>query len=287
MSDIKIFAFADEASANIDEQIVAMKKNGLDGLEIRNVDGTNISKITIEKAKEVRKKMDDAGLITWSMGSPIGKIDIEKDDFAAHLDELKHTLELADILGAKNLRMFSFFIPKDKNPDDYRNEVIDRLGKFVETAKGSGVVLCHENEKGIYGDTAERCLDILNAVPELSAIFDPANFIQCGVDTKMAWEMLGSKIKYLHIKDALADGHVVPAGEGIGNIPYIVEDFIKKGGNSFTVEPHLTVFAALKNLEREGDEIKVGLAKRFPTKPDAFDFACQTFKKIAEEAACK
>ena len=116
MSEIKIFAFADEASANIDEQIVAMKKNGLDGLEIRNVDGTNISKITIEKAKEVRKKMDDAGLITWSMGSPIGKIDIEKDDFAAHLDELKHTLELADILGAKNLRMFSFFTPRIKTP---------------------------------------------------------------------------------------------------------------------------------------------------------------------------
>jgi sugar phosphate isomerase/epimerase len=158
---------------------------------------------------------------------------------------------------------------------------------MTQLAKDAGVTMCHENEKGIYGDTAERCLDILNAVPELSAIFDPANFIQCGVDTKMAWEMLGSKIKYLHIKDALADGHVVPAGEGIGNIPYIVEDFIKKGGNSFTVEPHLTVFAALKNLEREGDEIKVGLAKRFPTKPDAFDFACQTFKKIAEEAACK
>ena len=76
---MKIYAFADEASANIDEQIKAMKENKLDGLEIRNVDGVNISRITKEKAKEVRKKLDDAGLRVWTIGSPIGKIDIEKD----------------------------------------------------------------------------------------------------------------------------------------------------------------------------------------------------------------
>jgi sugar phosphate isomerase/epimerase len=280
MKDIQIFAFADEASANIDEQIVAMKKNGLDGLEIRNVDGTNISKITIEKAKEVRKKMDDAGLITWSMGSPIGKIDIEKDDFAAHLDELKHTLELADILGAKNLRMFSFFMPKDKNPDDYRNEVIDRLGKFVETAKGSGVALCHENEKGIYGDIAVRCLDILKNVPELVAVFDPANFVQCGQNTLEAWEMLKDYVKYFHVKDAFYDGSVVPAGCGEGNLKIIVPDYIKYGGFRFTMEPHLAVFDGLSNLEQEGNESLLATRYTFKSNEEAFDAACDAFKAL-------
>ena len=48
---MKIYAFADEASANIDEQIKAMKENKLDGLEIRNVDGVNISgiKLTLKR----------------------------------------------------------------------------------------------------------------------------------------------------------------------------------------------------------------------------------------------
>ena len=81
MADLRIFAFADEASPQIDRQIAAMKRNGLQGLEIRNVDGESVSAISLEKAREVRKKLDDAGLITWSVGSPIGKIDIEKDDF--------------------------------------------------------------------------------------------------------------------------------------------------------------------------------------------------------------
>lgn len=279
MSNIKIFAFADEASANIDEQIVAMKKNGLQGLEIRNVDGTNISKITVEKAKEVRKKMDDAGLITWSMGSPIGKIGIE-DDFEAHLDECKHTIELAHILGAENLRMFSFFIPKDKNPDDYRNEVIDRLGRFVEAARGSGVDLCHENEKGIYGDIAVRCLDILKSVPELKGVFDPANFIQCGQNTVEAWDMLKSYIKYFHVKDALSDSSVVPAGDGEGNLRTIVPDYIKMGGTCFTIEPHLYSFTGLDKLEQKGHESQIATRYVFKNNEEAFDAACNAFKAL-------
>ncbi len=279
MSDIRIFAFADEASANIDEQIVAMKKNGLQGLEIRNVDGTNISKITVEKAKEVRKKMDDAGLITWSMGSPIGKIGIE-DDFEAHLDECKHTIELAHILGAENLRMFSFFIPNDKNPDDYRNEVIDRLGRFVEAARGSGVDLCHENEKGIYGDIAVRCLDILKTVPELKGVFDPANFIQCGQNTLEAWDMLKSYIKYFHVKDALSDSSVVPAGDGEGNLRTIVPDYIKMGGTCFTIEPHLYSFTGLDKLEQKGNKSQIATRYVFKNNEEAFDAACNAFKAL-------
>ena len=38
------------------------------------------------------------------------------------------------------------------------------------------IVDCHENEKGIYGDTAERCLDVLEACEgKLRAVFDPAD----------------------------------------------------------------------------------------------------------------
>lgn len=276
---MRIFAFADEASPMIDGQVVAMRRNGLQGLEIRNVDGTNMADITVEKAREVRKKLDDAGFITWSMGSPIGKINIEKDDFAAHTEKFKHTLELANVLGAENIRLFSFYIPKDKNPDDYKNEVIDRLGQFCDIAKGSGVDLCHENEKGIYGDIAVRCLELFKALPHLRGIFDPANFVQCGQDTLEAWKLLADHTKYMHIKDAMTDGKVVPAGKGAGNIPVILPDFIARGGNALTVEPHLTVFKGLEGLEREGEESQVGMFS-YPDNDTAFDAACTAIKEI-------
>lgn len=111
---MNIYAFADEASPLIDGQIKAMLENGVSGLEIRNVDNVNVSDISDMKAKEVRKKLDDAGLKIFTIGSPIGKIDIEKDDFLTHTEKFKRTLEIADILGAQNLRLFSSPLPKIK-----------------------------------------------------------------------------------------------------------------------------------------------------------------------------
>ena len=276
---MKIYAFADEASANIDEQIKAMKENKLDGLEIRNVDGVNISRITKEKAKEVRQKLDDAGLRVWTIGSPIGKIDIEKDDFALHTEKFRHTLELADILGAENIRLFSFFTSAE-NRGSYKDKVIERLGAFCEIAKGSGITLCHENEKGIYGDIPERCLEIHKALPEMKAIFDPANYVQCEVDTLKAWEMIKPYVKYLHIKDALADGNVVPAGKGIGNVKFILDDYIRNGGDSVTVEPHLTVFDGLKALEKEGDTSVVGEVYKYSSNTEAFTAAVSALREL-------
>ena len=274
-----IYAFADEASAQIDEQIVAMKKNDLLGLEIRNVDGVNVSEISLAKAREVKAKLDAAGLITWSIGSPIGKIDIEKGDFKLHIEKFKRTIEIADVLDCKNIRLFSFYIPKDADPKNYRNEVIERMGVFCDVAKGSPVVLCHENEKGIYGDNAERALEIVQQFPMIKNIFDPANFVQCGQDTLEAWAMLKDYTKYLHIKDALADGKVVPAGAGVGNVAQIVKEYMAMGGRDFTIEPHLTVFDGLKALENEEVEKSVA-AYQYPSKPAAFDVAVNSFKNI-------
>ena len=282
MNNLHIYAFADEASPRIDEQIKAMVRNGLQGLEIRNVDGENVSAISLDKAREVRKKLDDAGLITWSIGSPLGKIDIEKGSFEEHLDSLRHTLEVASVLGAKNIRMFSFFIPAGKDPAIFRNQVMDRLHRMVEVSAGSGIALCHENEKGIYGDVATRCLDVLTEVPELHGVFDPANFVQCGQDTLEAWEMLKDRINYMHIKDALfSDSSVLPAGKGDGHVGEVLHAFLAKGGCDMTVEPHLAVFDGLKGLERKGDRSIVGGGNYvFSSNDEAFDAACSALKAL-------
>ena len=195
------------------------------------------------------------------------------------MEKFKHTLEIADILGAQNIRLFSFYINSDKDFDRYKNEVIDRLGTFCEIAEHSGICICHENEKGIYGDIPERCLELHNALPSLKGIFDPANFVQCGVDTLKAWQILKNHIHYMHIKDALVNGTVVPAGSGDGNIQKIAAEYIQQGGTAFTIEPHLTVFEGLKALEREGDTSVIG-EFNYPDADSAFDAACNAFKKI-------
>lgn len=274
-----LIAFADEAGPRLDEQIAALLRNGMDGIELRNVDGENVSDIRLDKAMEIRHRLDDAGLITWSIGSPIGKIDLVGGDFAAHLDKLRHTVDIARVLGAGNIRMFSFYLPVGEAPTRYRDAVMERLCRMVEVCEGSGVTLCHENEKGIYGDVASRCLDIHESVPALAGIFDPANFIQCGQDTAEAWALLKPRIKYMHIKDALADGTVVPAGRGIGNVKAIVKDYMNNGGVALTLEPHLRVFNGMEALER-GDQAGAMDPYAYESGGAAFDAAAAALREL-------
>ena len=277
MKEIVLGAFADEAGAALSDQIAAMKDNGIRHLEARTIGNKNFVDFTVAEAKEVKEQLDANGLRIWSIGSPLGKIDITAP-LEPHLDKLKHTLELGQIMGSEYIRMFSFYLPADEDPAVYRDEVMERLGRMAETAKGSGIRLCHENEKGIYGDVASRCADILEQIPELGGIFDPANFIQCGQDTLQAWELLRGRIVYFHVKDCVEGGKVVPCGKGIGHVPEILHQFIAQGGWQLTLEPHLTVFSGFADLEKEDAKTKMA-AYEYPSQRAAFDAAVAALKE--------
>ncbi len=268
-------AFADEADSSINRQIEALRRNGISFLEIRGVDGVNISKITTEKAKEVREKLDRAGIGVWSIGSPIGKIH-RGDDLDQHFREYENLLKCTETLGAKRIRMFSFYPKKGEDVESVREYALESLEKLIALTPDD-VVLCHENEKGIFGQNAENCLLLHKTFPRLRAVFDPANFVQCGVDTLKAWEMLSPYVDYMHVKDANADGAVVPPGEGLGQLPALFGKFDAMGGGTLTLEPHLSAFVGLKALEN-GESLKHGA--HFDNSEEAFDFAANSLKKL-------
>lgn len=277
MGKFVLAAFGDEAGSVLDEQIGALLRNGIGHLEIRGVDGKSIGDIGVKEAGKIAAKLKENGLSVRSVGSPFGKQDIT-GPFGPHLDKFRRCLDTANALGAGYMRIFSFFIP-DGSHERYFGEVTQRLSRFCAEAEKAGITLCHENEKGIYGDVPERCLEIHKALPGLRAVFDPANFIQCGADTLRAWSMLKPYVEYIHVKDARPDGTVVPAGYGIGNVKAIVSDF---GSGMLTLEPHLAVFEGLGNLEKDGGAASVD-ASRFPTQRAAFDFAAEALRNIIKE----
>ena len=279
MVNYKLCAFADEADKALSGQIRAMQENGIEYLEMRGVNGINVAKLTAAEAKDAAAQLKAGGIKVWSLGSPAGKTPIT-DPFDFEKEQFKRLLETADIVGAHAIRLFSFYGTDGKA--EYRDEVMERLSRFVEMAKGSGVVLCHENEKGIYGDVASRCLEIHRLVPELAGVFDPANFVQCGQDTVEAWDMLEPYIYYGHIKDANREGKVVPPGMGEGQLPAYLKRFFAKGCEVLTLEPHLTKFVGLAALEN-GD-VPQSVAKwNFTNNREAFDFATNTLKNLLEE----
>lgn len=277
-----ISGFSDEIDSDIKVQFEHLNKLGIKYFEPRGINGTNISALTLDEAKQLKEIMDKYGINASSIGSPIGKIGI-KDEFEPHLEKLAHTIEIAKILGTKYIRIFSFFIPKEDDPAIYRDEVMARMKAMTALAEKEGIILLHENEKDIYGDIAVRCKDILDTVDSqnLRAVFDPANFVQCGqVTYPDAYEMLKDHVVYMHIKDALfADNSVVPAGHGDGKVQDILKALSDRDYDGFlSLEPHLGSFDGLGDLE-VGDEM-LSL-----TKSDAgkFTLAYNSLKKILDD----
>ncbi len=265
----KISGFADEIAEGVDTQFRVLQKLNISYFEPRGIDGKNIADLSDEEAEALKEKMEQAGIRVSSIGSPIGKIRLD-EDFEAHFRKFRRVVEVAKKLDARYIRMFSFYrsaktdsaegaasgaereTAQDWSAEE-REEVIGRLRRMTAYAKEQDVVLLHENEKDIYGDTAERCADLMKELSceHFRAVFDPANFVQCGQDTKEAYEKLEKFISYVHIKDAfLEDGKVVPAGAGDGNVEYILKSLLDNGYDGFlSLEPHLGSFAGLASLE--------------------------------------
>ena len=270
---IKLCAFSDEAAKPIAGQIAAMKRNNIRLTEIRSVDGINVKKMTVEAAKEHQKALADAGIAVWAVGSPLGKVDINAD-MNEYLETVKHICNLANIFETDKIRMFSFF-----NAYGERNKVMENLNLMVECGKTFGVEMYHENEKDIYGDTAERVLDILDNVPGLKCVYDPANFLQCGECADYTLDKIHARTDYFHVKDVITETEqIVPAGHGDGKINEIISRI--SDDKVMTLEPHLKIFSGFGDI----DSTQMKNKFCYDTNDQAFDAAVAAIKKLLIDA---
>jgi sugar phosphate isomerase/epimerase len=235
--------FIDEISPDFTEQCRVAAGLGLKYAEIRSAWDVNILDLDPDRLAVVKRTLDEHDLQVSSVGSPIGKIFID-EDFAPHLERMRHAAEVARFLGAPYVRIFSFFLRPGAKPAAHRDEVIDRMRALVRVAEAADLILLHENEKEIYGDIPSRCLDIVRSVgsPHLRLAWDPANFVQVGVRPYTeGYAALREHLEYVQIKDALAaDGTVVPAGEGDGEVAVTLRALRLDGFvGFFSLEPHL------------------------------------------------
>ena len=72
--NIRLSAFADEASADLAEQIRVLREERIQYIELRGLDGKNVSDLTEEEAKRYKEMLDKGGIVVWSIGSPLGKV---------------------------------------------------------------------------------------------------------------------------------------------------------------------------------------------------------------------
>jgi sugar phosphate isomerase/epimerase len=235
--------FADEISPDPAEQLATLAAESIAHLELRGAWSVNVADFTAEQVAAFRGAVDGAGVRVSAIGSPVGKIPVGAP-LGPELDRLRRVADVAAELGTAIVRVFSFYIPAGDPPERYRQQVIDRMGALAGIAQDRGLVLAHENEKEIYGDTPDRCADVITSVgsPALRATFDAANFVQCGVRPHSdAYDLLRPFLVYLQVKDAVAaTGEVVPAGEGDGQLRETLAALRDSGFTGFmSLEPHL------------------------------------------------
>lgn len=267
---LRISGFADEIAADLDSQLETVTALGMHYISLRSADGKGIADYTAEEVKEkLLPRLAARQVKVSSLGSPIGKVGVEDEEgFRKQKEQLKELCRICGVLDCRYIRIFSFFIPEGKDPEEYREAVLRKLEEFLAIAREHDVILLHENEKDIYGDTGARCRTLLETLQDdhFRAAFDFANFVQCGEDTEKCWDMLQPYIEYIHIKDALyADKENVVCGTGEGKIRELLARAIKEEGYEgfLTLEPHLVLFDSLASLETTAAEniIKENKAK--------------------------
>lgn len=284
MAIFVLSAFADEAGSTLDEQIAALKRNEIDYIEPRNINGKPILTLTNEEIAEIKSKLDENGIKVNSLGSPIGKYPIE-EPFEKHLVDFHRAIEICKLLGTDKMRMFSFFV-KQADLEKYRDEVIRRLNVMTEIAREHGIMLCHENESEIYGQNPKEMLDIMQNVNGIYGIFDAANYRMNDCDVIDGINATLVNLAYLHIKDAIYDSKIiVPAGDGEGKIAEVI-DMVNNHTDKvvyLTLEPHLFLFDAYKLIDNH--ELKGKYT--FKNNSESFDFAANALKNLLIENGYK
>lgn len=268
----ELSGFGDEIDDDPKVQIAVMQALGANHIEVRSAWGTNIVDLDDAQLGELKSLLDAADMKVSAIASPIGKVDVSLP-VEHEVERLRRAINAAKVLGARYIRIFSFYYGDDVAVESIREAVIERMRALADVAEESGVVLLHENEKDIYGDIPERVLDIIETVasPALKVAWDAANFVQVGVKPfDEGYAKLRPHLEYLQVKDALfSNAAVVPAGEGDGDVLRTVEALKADGYTGFaSLEPHLAGAHGLGGFSG----------------PTAFGIAARAFAKVLSEA---
>jgi sugar phosphate isomerase/epimerase len=242
----KLSAFADEVTDDFLGQVEYLAKEGVEYIEPRFVGGKNLMDLGKGELAEVKKMIQDHGLKVSAIGSPIGKVKLD-EPFEPHLDKFKHAIDLAVLLETPFIRMFSYYAPRGKNIDDYREQVMDRMAAKADLLSDVDVTMVHENEANIYGHSAENCVEMVEAVnsPKLRLVYDPANFVwgeKITNNVEACFPVMKPYIVHIHIKDwklGSTDVGSIP-GQGDGQIKELLAELAAMNYDGcMTMEPHL------------------------------------------------
>ena len=226
-SDLTISLITDEVSPSLDEGIAFAREENIGAIDLRVIDGQNVLALSRSELTEAARRIRAAGLsvscictplLKWS---PPGKTaQTRGDQFGFELgdrrpyDVYAQGFEAADILGARDLRVFSYLSYDGYSVDDLREPIEELLA--LSEKFDMKVHIENEGVCNIAGFAGLEAAVTRYRHPRLRALPDIANACRSALPPSAA--DLARLLPYtdmLHIKDySNAAGHFVPVGEG-------------------------------------------------------------------------
>lgn len=215
----------DEFSDNIDEAISFAKKNKLKYIELRKINGKNITDLTTDEIYSLSEKISSAGILVSAISSSFLNWKVDCDKFSinnqsvdSEVEYFNKLMDIADILGAPNICIYSY----SKQDDIEITTLGEKLDTYSQLALERGITLLLEHK-------VNSNIDTINSLHKLFENYNFSNIlpllnlgdtIMSGDDFVIAeLQDLISKCMYFHIKDYDCDlKRYVVLGEG--NVDY-------------------------------------------------------------------
>lgn len=230
-SDLTLCLITDEVSPILDEGLAFARQEGIHTVDLRVVDGRNVMALSRNELAATARRVKSMGLSVSCLCTPLlkwsppGKASQSKgDQFGFDLGDrdpgkvYAQAFEAAEILGARNLRIFSYLTYDGYGVEDLRRPIDDLL----LLAEKLDMKLHVENE-GVCNIVGFADLEALVATyrhPRLRALPDIANAYRRGLPPSAAdLARLLPFADILHVKDYANEARrFVAVGEG--DIPF-------------------------------------------------------------------
>ncbi len=226
---LALAVIGDEIGPSLPEMLSFCAENDVRRLDMRTVDGRNLLGMTLEEVNAVGNALRNAGIEVPCFVSPVlkwaapgktpvgGKVDFAFDPKTCPArDPLTHAFDVASVLGATRIRVFSFLRHPDFQPDG----LVESLDQLANHAMRTDITLELENEPVCNIGSVAELARFFAALPEPSPLLRPL------VDIGNSWFMdappsdadialLAPQVDLIHLKDKdFAARRAVPLGDG-------------------------------------------------------------------------
>lgn len=239
---LALAVIGDEIGPSLDEMISFCQEHEVRRLDMRTVGGRNLLSMTLDEVSGIARTIEKAGLQVPTFVSPLlkwpaegkgadgGKVDFAFDpsDCPAE-DPLVHAFDLAIMLGANRIRVFSHLRYPEYRPQD----LFGRYERLIDLAMTYSVTVEIENEPVCNIATVTDLVELFDTMTEAMAPNPLPPTLRPLVDIGNAWAAgkpptdaeiaaLAPRTDLIHLKDRdSAARRTVPLGDG--DIPWAAE----------------------------------------------------------------